>query len=253
MGPELERLARELVQQRVAVIFAPNPLGALMARRATRSVPIVFAVVGDPVGNGLVASLARPGGNATGMSALGSELGGKRLELLKEIVPGLSRVAVIWNPSVPDKVLEWSQSEGPARALGIGLQSLEVGSSADFDGAFEAIRRDIAKAILVFGEPLTFANMSRIVAFGSAARLPTMFSWREAALEGSLIAYGPSITENYRRAAEYVAKILRGAKPADLPVEQPTKFELVVNLKTAKALGITIPQSILLRADEVIE
>lgn len=245
--------ADDLVRSNANVIFAPNPQGAQAARKVTAVIPIVFAVVGDPVTAGLAASLARPGGNVTGLTALGSGLGGKRLSLLKEILPRLSRVAVLWNPAIPDKVIEWKEMQGPARAMKIELQSIEVRAPADFDQAFESARRVRAEALMALGEPLVFSQRGRVIEFTAQARLPAIFAWRETVEAGALISYGPDISDLYRRAATYVDKILRGAKPGDLPIEEPARFDFAVNLKTAKALGVTIPQSVLVRADRVIE
>ncbi|MEK6244843.1 MAG: ABC transporter substrate-binding protein [Pseudomonadota bacterium] len=249
----LPELAQELVRSKVDLIFAPNPAAAQAARKATATIPIVVAAIGDAVRTGLAASLARPGGNVTGLAALGSNLSGKRLELLKEIVPRLSRVAVLWNPNIPDKVVEWKEMEQPARALKLELLSIEVRAPADFDQAFESARRLRPEALIALGEPLVFTQRGRVIQFAAQARLPAIFNWREAAEEGALIAYGPDISDLYRRSATYIDKILKGAKPGDLPIEEPARFDFVVNRKTANALGVTLPQSILLRADRVIE
>ena len=246
-------LVRELVRRKVDVIFAPNPQQARIARDATAKIPIVFAVVGDPVGTGLVKSLARPGGNVTGLTALGSDLAGKRLEILKEVAPRIVRVAVLWNPAVADKVLEWKLLQDPARAMGLELRSVEVRAPADFPAAFEAIARGKTDGLITLGEPLTFGHRAAIIEFSQRARLPAVFNWRETVESGALVAYGPSVADLFRRAAVYVDKILRGARPADLPVEQPVQFELAINLKTARALGLTVPASLLLRADQVVE
>jgi putative ABC transport system substrate-binding protein len=246
-------LVRELVRRKVDVIFAPNPQQARLAKDATTTIPVVFAVVGDPVGTGLVKSLARPGGNVTGLTGLGSDLAGKRLEILKEVAPRIRRVAVLWNPTVADKVLEWNLMQDPARTMGLELRSTEVRAAADFPAAFESITRVKADGLITLGEPLTFSQRAAIIEFAQRARLPAGFNWRDTVPSGALVAYGPSIVDLYRRAAMYVDKILRGARPADLPVEQPTQFELAINLKTAKALGLTVPASLLLRADQVVE
>lgn len=250
---DLSRLAEELARAKVSLIFAPTPPGVQAARKLGASIPIVFAVVGDPVRTGIAASLARPGGNMTGLTALGSDLSGKRLEILKEIAPGLSRVAVLWNPALPDKVMEWQEMQGPARALGLELLSIEVRAAADAGAALARAAGLRAEALIVLPEPLAFSQKERVIAFAAKARLPTIYAWHEAAEAGALIAYGADISDLYRRSAIYVDKILRGAKPGDLPIEQPTKFDLAVNLKTAKALGLRVPQSILLRADRLIE
>jgi putative ABC transport system substrate-binding protein len=245
--------AAELVRLGVDLLVAPTPQAVAAARRATTTTPIVFVVVGDPVGTGVVASLSRPGGNITGVSGFSSELGGKRLELLKELLPRLMRVAVLWNPSVPDKVIEWQQTQEAARALGLQLQSLEVRARGDFAVAFEAARRGGAEAMIALPEPLVFNQRDVILEFTATSHLPALYAWKEFVEAGGLISYGPNIDANYRRAAVYVDKIHKGARPADLPVERPTKFELVINLKTAQALGITIPPSLLVFADQVIK
>jgi putative ABC transport system substrate-binding protein len=245
--------AQELVRMNVDVIFAPSPPQAQAVRKISTTIPIVTATLGDPVKTGLAASLARPGGNVTGLTALGSNLSGKRLELLKEIVPRLARVAVLWNPNVPDKVVEWNEMEPIAKALKLQLLSVEVRAPADFEGAFENIKRLRPHALIALGEPLLSTQRGRVIEFTNKARVPAMFNWREAVEEGALIAYGPDIADLYRRAAIYVDKILKGAKPGDLPIEEPSRFEFVVNAKTARMLGIAIPNSILVRVDRVIE
>ena len=250
---QFPEFARELVRLNVDLIFAPNPQGIQAARQATTTIPIVFAVGGDPVRTGVAASLARPGGNVTGLTALGSDLGGKRLELLKELVPGLSRVAVLWNPAVPDKVVELSEMEGPARKLGLQLQSAEARGPEDFEKAFTRIVNGRAQAMIVLGEPLMYGHRPLLLDFVTKNRLPAIFNWRDFVEAGALIGYGPSIPDLYRRAATYVHKILKGAKPGDLPIDEARQFELIVNLRTAKALGLAIPPSVLARADQVIE
>ena len=212
-----------------------------------------MAAGGDPVAFGLVESLARPGGNITGLSQMGPELVGKRLELLNEMVPKLSRVAVFWNPQNPPSTLNWKEIQLPARQLGVQLHSLEVRSPNDFDQAFEAATRARAGALFLTGDPVMGANLKRIAGLAVKSRLPSIYQWSEFADAGGLVSYGPDRADMFRRAATYVDKILKGAKPGDLPVEQPTRFELVINMKTAKAIGITIPQSVLFRADRVIE
>jgi len=207
----------------------------------------------DPVGTGLVASLARPGGNVTGLSNISSELSGKRLELLREAVPGLSRVAFLWNPDVRGNVLDYKETENVARSLRLELQSVEVSSAEDLDRAFSVVTNQRAQAIVLPANPVGFTNRRQIASFAQRNRLPSMYATKEYVEAGGLMSYGPSLPDLFRRAAIYVDKILKGAKPADLPVEQPTKFELVINLKTAKALGLTIPQSLLRRADQVIQ
>ncbi len=245
--------AADLAQLGVDIMVAPTPQAVAAARKATTTTPIVFVVVGDPVGTGVVASLSRPGGNITGLTLFGTELGGKRLELLKELVPRLTRVAILWNSSVPDKVVEWEQMREPARALGLQLQSVEVRTRGDFPAAFEAARNGGAEALIALAEPLVFNQRDVILDFTAKSRVPAMYAWKEFVEAGGLIAYGASIDANYRRAAFYVDRILKGSRPADLPVEQPAKLEMFINAKTAKALGLTIPQSLLLRADHVVE
>jgi putative ABC transport system substrate-binding protein len=250
----LPELARELVGLKVDVIVTPNDVAIAAVKRETQTIPIVMATSTDPVGTGFVASLARPGGNVTGLSSISPELSGKRLELLREVVPGLSRVAFLWNPDVRGALLDYKETEGAARSLRLQLQSVEVPRAEDLDRAFSAITNQRAQAlVLPAGNPVAFANAGQIASFAQRNRLPSIYAQMEYVDAGGLMSYGPSTPEMYRRAAIYVDKILKGAKPADLPVEQPTRFELVINLKTAKALGITIPQSILARADKVIE
>ena len=249
----LPALAAELVRLKVDVIVASSGPPPFAAKQATRTIPIVMANAPDPVGSGLVASLARPGGNITGLSTLAPEIVGKQLELLKEIVPRVSRVAVLWNPTNQAHPLPLGEAKVAARSLGVQLQILEARGPDEFESAFAAMVRERASALLVLGDGMFFLHRTRIALLATKQRLPTMFSAREHVDAGGLIVYGPSLRDNFRRAAVYVDKILKGAKPADLPVEQPTKFELVINLKTAKGLGLTIPQSVLMRADEVIQ
>jgi putative ABC transport system substrate-binding protein len=212
-----------------------------------------MATVGDPVRTGLVASLARPGGNITGLTVLGAELGPKRLQLLKEAVPKLSRVAYLWNPNNPANRVGFGDIQLGAKALGVALQSVEIRSADGFGSAFTAIIRERPNALIMTGDPLHQLHVGRIIEFAATHRLPAMYQFRENVDAGGLMSYGTSVPDLFRRAATYVDKILKGARPADLPVEQPTRFELIVNLKTAKALGLTIPPSILLRADQVIQ
>src|SRR5215467_1255524 len=250
----LPDLARELVHLKVDVIVTSTDVAIAAVRQQTRTIPIVMATSTDPLGAGFVASLAHPGGNVTGLSTMSPELAGKRLELLKEVVPRVSRVAFLWNPEVRGAVLDYNQTEGAARSLGLQLQSVEAARAEDFDRAFSAITEQRAQALIVPSpNPITFANRGRIVSFVQRNRLPSMYSVREYVDDGGLMSYGHSTADLYRRAATFVSKILQGAKAADLAVEQPTKFELVINLKTAKALGLTIPPSVLARADEVIQ
>ena len=249
----LPDLAADLVRLKVEVIVVPAATAALAAQKATKAIPIVVAAAGDPVATGLVESLARPGGNITGLSQMGPELVGKRLELLTEMVPKLSRVAVLWNPQGAASTLYWKELQPPARQLGVQLHSLEVRSLNDFDQAFEDATRVRAGALFITGHPVFTTNLKRIAGLAAKSRLPSIFHFSEFADAGGLATYGPDRADMFRRAATYVDKILKGAKPGDLPVELPTRFELVVNLKTAKALGITIPQSLLVRADQVIQ
>ena len=252
----LPALAAELVALKVDVIVTGSTPAALAAKQATRTLPIVFVAVGDPVGSGLVTSLARPGGNVTGLSNLAPELVGKCLELLKQAVPGVSRVAVLWQPGAVGERTEkdmLKEAEVAARALGVRLQFVEARGPEDFDRAFSDMTRARAGALTVLGSAMFFSERRRLVDLAAKNRLPAVYPWREFVDAGGLMAYGPDLADLFRRAATYVDKILKGAKPADLPVEQPTKFELVINLKTAKALGLTIPPSLLGRADQVIE
>ena len=251
----LPDLAADLVRLKVDIIVASISTDALAAKNATRAIPIVVASAGDPVGSGLVESLGRPGGNITGLSQIAPELAGKRLELLKEIVPKLSRVAVLWNPQNPasSSTLSWNEMQLPARELGVQLHSLEVRSSNDFAKALQDATRARAGALTIMPDPLFAGNLKRIADLAVKRRLPSIFHLTEFVDSGGLMAYGPNRSDMFRRAASYVDKILKGAKPADLPVEQPTKFELVINGKTAKALGLTIPPSVMIRADEVIQ
>ncbi len=244
----LPELAAELVQLRVNVIVAGDSAAIPAAKHATSTIPIVMTVSGDPIGAGYVASLARPGGNITGLSNLTPQLAGKRLELLKEVVPGVSRVAVLGPPSHPD----WLELPEATRALGVQLLALKVQRTEEFWRAFEAATRERADGLVVLPAPTTNRYQRRIVDLAAQHRLPAMYPLKEYVQVGGLMAYGPSIPDLYRRAATYVDKILKGIKPADLPVEQPMKFELVINLPTAQALGLTIPPTLLFQADEVI-
>ena len=253
-SPErLPALASELVRLKVDVIVASSPPAPQAAKNATGTIPIVFAVVGDPVGEGLVASLARPGGNITGLTSIAPEIVGKQLELLREVVPKVSRATALRNPDNHSHALLVRQTEGAARALGMQLQFLEARSLNEIERAFSAMAGKGARALLVLPDPTFVAHRARIADLAARSRLPAMYGLREEAEAGGLMAYGPSRRDMFRRAATYVDKILKGAKPADLPVEQPTRFELVISLKTAKALGLTIPESVLIRADEVIK
>jgi putative tryptophan/tyrosine transport system substrate-binding protein len=248
----LPALAAELVGLPVEVIVAVSPAATRAAQHATTSLPIVM-IAGDPVGAGFVASLAHPGGNITGLSLMMAELPGKRLELLKETVPQSTRVAVLANPAFPFYQLYMNNLTVAAHALGLHLQVLEVRSAEELPPAFAAMTREGADALMVLSDPALMDNLlGRVADLAATHRLPAMYNWKMYAEAGGLMSYGPSLPDSHRRAATYVDKILKGAKPADLPVEQPTKFELVVNLKTAQALGLTIPPTQLFQADEVI-
>jgi putative ABC transport system substrate-binding protein len=244
-------IAAEFVRLKVDVIVTTGP-AAPQARRATSVIPIVLALSGDPVGAGLVASLARPGGNVTGLSMQLPETAGKRLEVLREVVPTFRRLAIMVNVGFPDAVLEANEAQAVARSLGLEVATLNIRRAEDIVLAFEALK-DHPDALYVTADALLNANRSRINTLALSARLPTIYDFRELVEAGGLMCYGPNFASMFRRAAEYVDKILRGAKPADLPVEQPTKFDLIINLTTAKALGLNVPESFLLRADEVIE
>jgi putative ABC transport system substrate-binding protein len=255
-GGQVERLpelAAELVRLKLDVIVAPYTPPALAAKRATSTIPIVFAVVADAVGAGLIANFARPGRNITGLTSSSAELGGKRLELLKQVVPKASRVAVLYNPADRSNVLVLKQLQESAPTLALTLQPLEVREPREFEGAFLAMTRERAHAM--FGTPgvLTFEHKKVLVDLAAKRRIPAMWGHRQFVDVGGLMSYAVNVYDQIRQTAVYVDKILKGAKPADLPVEQPTTFELVINLKTAKALGLTIPQSLLQRADQVIE
>jgi len=249
----LPQLAMELVRARPDVLIAGfGTLTAQAAKAATTTIPIVFTTVGDPVGSGVVTSLARPGGNATGLSGL-TEIGGKRLELLQELIPGNKVVGVLMNPSTPFTRLALKAVTRAAEAGRIRLEVLEVRTPDQVSGRFEAAIKAGARGLLVLEDPLMYDLRRQISDLATKFRLPAVYTYRDYAQAGGLMSYGTDRRQIYRRAAEYVDKILKGAKPADLPVEQPSRFELVVNLKTAKALGLTIPPSVLARADQVIE
>ena len=252
----LPALANELARLQLDVIVAPATPTARALQQATTTTPIVAPAMGDPVRDGLVASLARPGGNITGSTFLGPELVPKRLELLKEALPKASRIAVLWHPGAyGERTMKemLQQTEDSTRKLGMQFQLVEVRGPEDFDRAFSMMAHEHADAVFVFPSPMLFAERERLVALADKHRLPTIFNARQSVELGGLIGYGASIPDLNRRAIAYVDKILKGAKPGDLPVEQPTQFELLINLKTARKLGLTIPQSLLLRADEVIQ
>jgi putative ABC transport system substrate-binding protein len=248
----LPLLAAELVRLKPDVLVVSITVAALATRNATTTIPIVMVNVDDPVGSGLIASLARPGGNVTGLSRLTPELIGKNLELLKEAVPRAVRVAVLSNPRNPLHPELVRNAKLAARSLGLQLKIVEAGAPKELEGAFSTMAGERMSALLVLADGMFYVNRTRIADLALRNRLPSMFGSGDLARAGGLMAYAPRSGDNYRRAATYVDKILKGAKPADLPVEQPTKFELVINLKTAKALGLTIPPSVLLRADEMI-
>ena len=246
-------LLAELIRLKVDVIVTPSMPVTHAAKQATKTIPIVMLGVNDPIANGLVASLARPGGNITGLSIVAPELVGKHLELLREVVPTVSRVAVLLNPTNPGTASQLREAEVAGRALGVRLQPLEARAPGEIDTAFAAMTRERAGAILVLSDAMFNIERKRIADLTARSRLPSVYAWGGHAEAGGLMAYGVNLLDHYRQAATYVDKILKGAKPADLPVAQPTKFELVINLKTAKALRLTIPPSLLIRADQVIE
>jgi len=247
-------LAAELVRLKVDVIVAlTNPVIEAV-RQATQTIPIVMPGASDPVGAGFVASLARPGGNITGLTGYSPELNGKRLELLKEAFSKLSRVALLLSPNFPGSALDLKETESAARSLGLRIQPLEVRDASDIDRAFKAMIKERADALTMFpGHPALFVNRKKIVELAANHRLPAMYSLHEFVDDGGLMFYGPDLLVGYRRAADYVDKILKGAKPAELPIEQPMKFELIINLKAAKQIGLTIPPNVLARADKVIK
>jgi ABC-type uncharacterized transport system substrate-binding protein len=246
------RLAAELVQLKVDVILTAGEFGVLAAKNATSTIPIVFAVTEDAVESGLVSSLARPGGNVTGLTVLAADLGGKRLELLKESFPTAVRVAFLWPAGGPRGNVPLTEMESAAKSLGLKIQSLPVRGPDDFERAFEAAKKEGAQAFVTSPTPAINARRDRIVDFAAKNRLPAIYAAPEFVDAGGLMYYGPSYLDLFRRAATYVDKILKGAKPADLPVEQPKKFEFVINLKAARQIGLTIPPNVLARADRVI-
>jgi ABC-type uncharacterized transport system substrate-binding protein len=250
----LPALAADLVRLKVDVILAgAGTPGASAAQRATSTIPIVMTIPGDPVGSGLVASLARPGRNVTGLSTVAPDLVAKQMQLLKEVVPTMSRVAVLSNPTNPSHATSLKEAEVAARSLRVQLQSLRARAAGELDSVFVAAAKESANALIVIGDGIFFGQRARIAELTAKSHLPSIFMEREHASAGGLMAYGPDFLDNMRRAAYYVDKILKGAKPGDLPIEQPVKFQLVINLKTARALGLTIPPSLLQRADQVIE
>jgi putative ABC transport system substrate-binding protein len=249
----LPRLAAELVARKPEVIYAPPTVAAVAAKQATQTIPIVFGLAADPVGTGLVTSLARPGGNVTGISGIGASLGPKRVELLREILPGVKRVGLLVDPTDPNKKLDQQALAPLVAALGLTIIVAEAANPADFDTAVARLAADPVDAIFAGGSAISYNLRARLIEPANQKRLPVIANNAQFADAGALFAYGASAADRLRRSALLVDKVLKGAKPADLPVEQPTLFELVVNLKAAKALGITIPQSMLLRADRVIE
>jgi ABC-type uncharacterized transport system substrate-binding protein len=249
----IPELLAELIRQRVDVILTIGDPIVLAAKQATSTIPIVMAGSGDPVGRGFVASRARPGGNITGVSNLAVALTGKWLELTKEVLPRVSRVALLTNGGNPTHQLFWEEAQTAARGIALTVYKAEVRGPGDFDHAFASMVQERVGAVVVLADPMLGAQRVRLAELSAKHRLPSMSPFREAADSGGLISYGPSLRANFRRAAVFIDKILKGARPAELPVEQPTKFELVINLRTAKALGLTIPQSILVRADQIIE
>jgi putative ABC transport system substrate-binding protein len=246
-------LIADLIALKVDVIVTAGTPPALAVKKATRTIPLVMVATGDPVATGLVASLGRPGGNATGLSSIAPELEGKRLELLREMVPKLSHIAVLWNPDNPLHAGSLKETRAAAQVLGIKAQFLGVRVSGDLSVAFASILKERPGALLVLADRVSLHNRARIVDFEAKQRLPGVYAYRELVEAGGLMSFGPNYADMHRRAAYYVDKILKGAKPGDLPVEQPTKVELVINLKTAKALGLTIPPSLLGRVNEVIQ
>ena len=249
----LPELAAELVHLNVDVIVAVGTLETHAAKRATTTIPIVMPVAGDPIAEGLVASLPRPGGNITGMSFMSPELAPKRLQLLKEVLPALSRLAILWNPAIPTSARVMRETKEAARTLGTEVLLVEARNASELDSAYSLVASLRPDALFVVQDFLTLSHREQIAAFAIRTGLPSVHSGREFAHAGGFMSYGPDLTDLVRRAAGHVDKILKGAKPADLPVEQPTKFELVINLKTARALSLTLPPTLLARADEVIE
>ena len=249
----LADFAAELVRSKVDIIVTSVTPDAAAAKKATGTIPIVMASVGDPIASGFVDNLARPGGNITGLSQMAPELTGKRLEMLKQIIPRLSRIAVLWNPEDQMSAINWKEIQLPARKLGVQIHSMEAPNLKELDKQFEDAAKARAGAIIIMPNSAFMINLKRIADLAAKNHLPSIFHIGEFASAGGLLAYGPDRADLFRRAATYVDKILKGAKIGDLPIEQPVKFELVINLKTAKALGLKIPQSLLIRADKVIE
>ena len=245
-------LIAELIGLKVDVIVTAGTPAALAVKRATTTIPVVMIAVGDPVGTGLIASLARPGGNVTGLTSIAADLEGKRLELLREVIPRLTRLSVLWNPASTFQVVAEREARAAAQRLQLGVHSVGVRAAGQFDESFEAIVRERAGALVVLADRLFLHERAWIIAFATRHRLPGVYAYRELVEEGGLMSFGPSYADMHRRAATYVDKILRGASPASLPVEQPAKFELIVNLKAAHLLGLTLPPAVLARADEIL-
>ena len=250
---QLPELAAELVQLKVDLIITLAPQATIAAKNATQTIPIVFVAMGDPVASGVIATLARPGGNVTGTTRMISEMSGKHVEFLKQAVPGLSRLAILWNPLNSSHVPALETATAVAHSLAIRVQALEVREAADLDGVFAAMARERADGVLFIADPVFFIHLRRMAELIAAARLPAVCNFTEFPKMGGLIGYAPSLPDEFRRVATHIDKILKGAKPGELPVQQPGDFELVINLKTAKALGLAIPPSVLLRANQVIE
>ena len=246
-------LVAEAVRLKADVILTSGTPATLAAKGGTGTIPIVIAAMGDPIGAGVVSSLARPGGNITGLASMSPEIDGKRLELLKEIVPGMSRIAVLWNPTNPGNAARLGNVQAAAKTLRLTLEPLGAADGQDLDKGFGTMVAARSQALVVEPDRVLLAHRAQIVDLAMKRRLPTLYPYREFVQAGGLVSYAPSYPAMFRRAATYVDKILKGTKPADLPIEQPTEFELVINLKTTKALGLTIPQSLLLRADQLIE
>jgi putative ABC transport system substrate-binding protein len=246
-------LVADLVNLKVDLILTAGTPGALAAKRATQTIPIVMAVTGDAVGTGLVSSLARPGGNLTGLTTMVPDLEGKRLEILREVVPKLTTLVVLLNTANPLTTIQWKQTEISAKTLGFQLQPVELRRPEEFKDAFAKVARQRPDGITMVADRFLLAHRMRIVDFVAKTRLPAIYPYRDFVIAGGLMSYSPSYEDLFRRSATYVDKILKGAKPSDLPIEQPTKFELLVNMKTAKTLGVPIPPSLLLRADHVVE
>jgi putative ABC transport system substrate-binding protein len=245
--------AAELVTLQVDVLVATGTPAAVAAKQATSTIPIVMVAASDPVGARLVTSLARPGGNITGLSLLAPELSAKRLDLLTQAVSPLARVAVLWNLDNEGMALRFRETQAASRVLGVSIQSVGVRTPDDFDGAFATITRERPHGLLVMADTVTLGQRKRTADFAASHRIPAIYEQRDFVDVGGLMSYGIDVVDHYRRAASFVDRVLKGTKPTDLPIEQPTKFELVINLKTAKALGLTLPQSVLLRADQLIE